>query len=91
LPAQLDHKVGDLAIGQGRVVLDPANLSFCRQQLVEVAAPPCRVLALPVAPSGCPIDDRFDAPPQAIRRFRLCRPNRLDRLQNEPDIDVLHR
>ena len=87
---QLGHERGDLGIGQRRMVLDPPHLRSRRQQVFEMAAPPRRVLALPVAARGRPIENHFDPAAHPARGFGLLGPDRLERLQHQPDIDRLN-
>src|SRR5690349_12719574 len=61
LTPQRCREISDLIIGSGRMVLDLLNIGARREQLVEVAPPTCRVLALLVSTDGGPIEDRFDA------------------------------
>src|SRR6516165_3662834 len=75
LLAQRDHEGTDFGIWQRRMVLDPADLRFLGQQLVEMPAPACRVLTVTVAAGCCPIEDHLDAAAHAARGLRLLSPN----------------
>src|SRR5438445_642931 len=73
------------------MMLDPADLRSLRQQVFQMPAPTGRVLALPVATRSSPIQYRLDPSSHPVRGFRLCMPNRLQRLHDEADIDRLNR
>src|SRR5580700_6032581 len=55
-----------------------------------MATPTSRVLALPVAADGCPIQYRFNSPSQPACCFRLGLPNRLQGFHYERQIDRLY-
>jgi len=73
------------------------HLARCWQQLVEVAAPPCRVLALTVAMDLRPIEDRFDTLAHPACCFEPCHPEGgavhvlLQHPHDKRRIDSLHR
>src|SRR5436190_20226686 len=54
-----------------------------------MTAPTRGVLAFAVAASRCPIQDSLNAATYPARRFGLLRPDRLDGLHDEADIDYL--
>src|SRR5215471_1676848 len=64
----LDHEGRQLSMGQGGMVFSaPGAFSFglpldgeFRKKLVEMAAPTCRVVALPISSNGRPVEDGFD-------------------------------
>src|SRR6516164_1815762 len=56
-----------------------------------MSAPSRWVFALAIAARRGPINDRLDAATHPAGGFRLCRPDRLQRLHNEPDVNSLYR
>src|SRR5215813_78260 len=53
--------------------------------------PPRRVFAAPIAPGLGPVQDRLDAAAHAACGLWLRRPNGLEDLHDQSDIDLLHR
>src|SRR6266851_5510930 len=72
-------------------MLDPADLRPRRQQVLQVAFPPRRVLAAPVPERRCPIEDTFNTASYPARGVRFAFPNRLDRLGDERCVDAGNR
>src|SRR5262245_34507126 len=77
LLSQAGEEVGQLAVGKRRMMLDSADLGRCGEQMVEMAAPPCRVLALPKPANLGPIQYRFNSAPHAVRSLGPVLPIRL--------------
>ena len=71
-------------------MLDGSDLGSIGQDLGEVAAPECQVLAISQAPNLRGRQDAFDATTHAACRLRRGRPDRFDYLQHEVGIDVSH-
>ena len=69
------------------MMLRLAHLRTRRQQLVEMAAPACRIFAMAIAAHGGPIEHGFDAAAQPVCGLRLLRPERLDHLHHQRDVD----
>src|SRR4029077_11013390 len=61
-----------------------------RQQLVEMSAPASRVLAVAIAAHLGEVQNAFQAPTDAARRFGLCRPDTLEHLEHKAGVDRLH-
>src|SRR6516225_1270316 len=73
------------------MVLDLLHLATLREKLVEMAAPPSGVFAVPEPAHGCPVEHRLNAATQPGSGFGLDFPYRLDRLDDEVDIDRVNR
>ena len=81
------HEDRQLGERQGRVMADPGHFAPRRQQLVQMAPPTRRVVALAVLPRLRPIQHRLDSPTDPRRRFRLHRPNGLDDLEHQSRVN----
>src|SRR5262245_27591810 len=62
-------------------------LTVRREEMVEMAAPPRRVLAAAKLADLGPIQDALDAAANSARRLRLRRPDRLEHLQHQGRVD----
>src|SRR5215472_5834184 len=75
LLSEIRHKGAELGIRQCGMVLDRPELGLSRQQIFEMAAPACRVVALAITARGRPIQDRLDPTAYSTRRLRLHEPD----------------
>src|SRR5262249_8714962 len=89
--AQLRHKRRKLSIRKRRKVFDATNSATCRQEIVEMSAPACRVLALSITARLGPIENAFNATAYAVCGFWFCFPDRLQRRQHECSVNVGNR
>ena len=89
LLAQLGHELAYLRVGQGGVMFDPLDFGAGRQELVEMATPAGRVVAVPEAANRRPIENGFNAAAEAGGGFGLGPPDRLERLGDERHVDRL--
>ena len=89
--AQLGHEGRDLLIGQGGVMLDPADLRGRGQHLVEMPAPARGILAVAQAAALGPGQHPLDPAAQARCRLGAGGPQRGEHAQHEVGVDVLHR
>ena len=58
--SQLKDEGGDFAMGEGGMVFNARDLARLRQNFVEMAFPPCRILTFPETVHCCPIQDALD-------------------------------
>ena len=70
---------------------DALDLGARGQNLVEMAAPPRRVLPLAVTAHLRPVEDKLYPSTDARRGLRRRRPDRLQDLEHKPGVDRPHR
>ncbi len=73
------------------MVLDLVHLSTRRQQLVEMAAPSSRILAMSKAAHGRPIEHGFNPAAQPRGRFRPLRPQGPNDFHHQRGVDAVDR
>lgn len=88
---QVHHELGNLTPLQRREISDRRDLVRIGQQVLQMAAPPGRIFALPIFADGGPVDDAFDPSAQAHGRFCLGVPDWPENLHDEVGIDVGNR
>src|SRR5262249_35415305 len=75
LLSEICHKGAELGIRQCGMVLDRPELGLPRQQILEMAAPACRVVTLAITARGRPIQDRLDPTAYSARCLRFRQPD----------------
>ena len=88
LGPQRFHECADVAVGQRRVMLDRPHLAARREQVLKVALPARRVLALAVAARCRPVEHGLDASPHARGRLGLGQPDRLQHFQHQRRVNL---
>src|SRR5260370_9346976 len=68
---------------------DRADIATHWQQLIEMAAPPRRIVACPKAANLCPIEYGLDTTANPVSRDMLGQPKGFDRTQHQRGIDLI--
>src|SRR5690349_1039262 len=73
------------------MVLDSSHFASCREQVVKMATPTSRIVAVPIAAHFCPIQNPLNSASDSSCGFGLSRPDGLENLHYQADVDGLDR